>query len=172
MRSATGPWPSGPGCRSDRPPTGSPLARTCSDRRSSTSRTWSWTRCVSVSPACSTGGCHAAAWWNEFTSHLVTQLGEERWSAMSQYALLNEAARQPELEQVCREWNEGWRELLTEVFTSLGAPEPGELEAKMFLAMLDGLLLAQLAVPDEDVENSVIRPALKAWFARVPSATS
>ena len=108
---------------------------------------------------------------DEFTSHLVTQLGEERWSAMSQYALLNEAARQPELEQVCREWNEGWRELLTEVFTSLGAPEP-ELEAKMFLAMLDGLLLAQLAVPDEDVENSVIRPALKAWFARVPSATS
>ena len=108
---------------------------------------------------------------DEFTAHLVSQLGDERWSAMAQYALLNEAARQPELEQVCRESNEGWRDLLTEVFTSLGAPAP-ELEAKMFLAMLDGLLLAQLAVPDDDVENSVIRPALKAWFARVPSATS
>lgn len=108
---------------------------------------------------------------DEFTAHLVGQLGEERWSAMAQYALLNEAARQPELEAVCREWNQGWRDLLTEVFASLGAPAP-ELEATMFLAMLDGLLLAQLAVPDEDVENSVIRPALKNWFARVPSATA
>lgn len=105
---------------------------------------------------------------DEFTAHMVTQIGNERWSAMSQYALLNEAARQPELEEVCREWNQAWRELLAEVFASLGAPKP-ELEATMFLAMLDGLLLAQLAVPDEDVENSVIRPALKAWFDRVPS---
>ena len=31
----------------------------------------------------------------------------------------------------------------------------------MFLAMLDGLLLGQLAAPDDDVENTVIRPSLK-----------
>jgi hypothetical protein len=37
----------------------------------------------------------------------------------------------------------------------------------MFLAMLDGLLLGQLAVPDADVEHDVIRPALRAWFSRV-----
>lgn len=103
-----------------------------------------------------------------FAAHMVGQIGDERWSAMAQYALLNEAARQPELERVCREWNQAWRDLLTEMFASLGAPAP-ELEATMFLAMLDGLLLAQLAVPDEDAEHSVIRPALKAWFYRVPS---
>ena len=34
-----------------------------------------------------------------------------------------------------------------EVFSSLGAPDPG-LEARMFLAMLDGVLLEQLAAPD------------------------
>lgn len=105
---------------------------------------------------------------DEFTRHLMAQLGEERWSAMAQYALLNEAARQPELERACGEWNQAWRELLTEVFESLGAPSP-ELEATMFLAMLDGLLQAQLAVPDEDVENAVIRPALNAWLQRIPS---
>jgi DNA-binding transcriptional regulator YbjK len=105
---------------------------------------------------------------DQFTAHMVAQLGEQRWSAMAQYALLNEAARQPKLQNVCREWNQAWRDLLAEVFTSLGAPD-AELEATMFLAMLDGLLLAQLAVPDEDAEHSLIRPALKAWFERVPS---
>jgi hypothetical protein len=38
--------------------------------------------------------------------------------------------------------------------------------------MLDGLLLEQLAAPDEDVEHSVIRPALKASFERVPVRSS
>ena len=39
----------------------------------------------------------------------------------------------------------------------------------MFLAMLDGLLIGELATPSEDVEQTVIRPALDAWFSRVPT---
>ena len=39
----------------------------------------------------------------------------------------------------------------------------------MFLAMLDGLLMGELATPSEDVEHTVIRPALEAWFSRVPT---
>ena len=38
----------------------------------------------------------------------------------------------------------------------------------MFLAMLDGLLLGQLAAPDQDVEEQLIRPALETWFSRLP----
>ena len=38
----------------------------------------------------------------------------------------------------------------------------------MFLAMLDGVLLEQLATPDEDPAANVIRPALRAWFDRIP----
>lgn len=104
---------------------------------------------------------------DEFTAFLLPQLGESRWETMAQYALFQEAARQPELEPVCREWNEAWQEVLSEVFASLGASSP-ELEARMLLAMLDGLTLNQLAAPSEDVENTVIRPILKAWFSRVP----
>jgi DNA-binding transcriptional regulator YbjK len=103
---------------------------------------------------------------DEFTALLLPQLEEERWRTVAQYALLQAAARQPELEPVCREWSDAWREALSEVFDSLGAASP-ELEARMFLAMLDGLLLGQLAVPDADVEHDVIRPALRAWFSRV-----
>ena len=108
---------------------------------------------------------------DEFTALLLPQLEEERWRTIAQYALLEAAARQPQLEPVCREWTEAWDEALAEVFASLGAPSP-ELEARMFLAMLDGLLLGQLAVPDPDVEHSVIRPALESWFSRLPGGKS
>lgn len=109
---------------------------------------------------------------DEFTLVLLPQLEKDgRWRTVAQYALLQEGARQPELEPVCREWSEAWDEVLSEVFVSLGAAKP-ELEAHMFLAMLDGLLLGQLAAPDPDVEHTLIRPALEAWFARVPEKRS
>ena len=108
---------------------------------------------------------------DEFTDLLAPQLGQARWRTVAQYALLNEAARQPELEPICREWTGAWQEALVEVFSSLGTVEP-ELEARMFLAMLDGLLLEQLATPDEDPKENVIRPALRAWFDRVPGVRS
>jgi TetR/AcrR family transcriptional regulator, regulator of biofilm formation and stress response len=108
---------------------------------------------------------------DELTELLAPQLGPARWRTVAQYALLNEAARQPELEPVCREWTDAWQDALVEVFTSLGTAEP-ELEARMFLAMLDGLLLEQLATPDEDAKESVIRPCLRGWFDRVPGIRS
>ncbi len=104
---------------------------------------------------------------DEFTAHLLPQLGEARWRAVAQYALLQEATRQPQLAQVCREWTAAWNEVLGEMFDSLGARSP-QLEARLLLAMLDGLLVGELAVPTEDVERAVIRPALEAWFSRIP----
>jgi DNA-binding transcriptional regulator YbjK len=108
---------------------------------------------------------------DEFTDILVPQLGDSRWRTVAQYAFLSEAARQPELEPVCREWTAAWQEALEEVFASIGARDPA-LEARMFLAMLDGLLLEQLATPDPNPIDHVIRPALRAWFDRVPGVRS
>jgi TetR/AcrR family transcriptional regulator, regulator of biofilm formation and stress response len=108
---------------------------------------------------------------DEFTDILVPQLGQARWRTIAQYAFLQEATRQPELEPVCREWTAAWQDALEEVFASLGVSDP-RLEARMFLAMLDGLLLDQLAAPDADPERNVIRPALRAWFDRVPGGES
>jgi DNA-binding transcriptional regulator YbjK len=104
---------------------------------------------------------------DEFAELLANQLDRERARTVAQYALLQEAARRPELEAVCRAWNDAWEEELAGLFESLDAPSP-RLEATMFLAMLDGLILSQLAAPDDDVENAVLRPALDAWFARLP----
>ena len=108
---------------------------------------------------------------DEFTAMLLPQLGADSWRTVAQYALYQEAFREPELADVCREWTQAWEAALAEVFTSLGAPEP-ELEGRMFLAMLDGLLLNQLAAPDRTDEESLIRSVLDAWFARVPTKKS
>jgi DNA-binding transcriptional regulator YbjK len=103
---------------------------------------------------------------DEFVAYLAPQLREDRSHTAAQYALLQEAAREPALEPVVREWTKAWQEALAEIFESLGAEQP-ELEARMFLAMLDGISLVQLAAPDPDVENAVLRPVLTAWFARI-----
>jgi hypothetical protein len=42
----------------------------------------------------------------------------------------------------------------------------------MFLAILDGVLVGQLAAPSDDVEHTVIRPTLEAWFSRIPIGRS
>jgi DNA-binding transcriptional regulator YbjK len=103
---------------------------------------------------------------DKFAELLMAQLGDQRWRTVAQYALLQEAARRPELEEVCREWSEAWELALNGLFESLGSKKP-LLEAQMFLAMLDGLLLGQLATPDEDFEDDVLRPALRTWFGRI-----
>jgi DNA-binding transcriptional regulator YbjK len=103
---------------------------------------------------------------DEFVAYLLPQFAEGRTHTAAQYALLQEAARDPALEPVVREWTQAWQRVLTEFITGLGADRP-ELEARMFLAMLDGLSLVQLAVPDEDFEHAVLRPALDTWLGRV-----
>jgi TetR/AcrR family transcriptional regulator, regulator of biofilm formation and stress response len=104
---------------------------------------------------------------DEFAELLLPQLDRERWHTVAQYAFMQEASRRPELEAVCREWSQAWENELAGLFASLGTRSP-ELEARMFLAMLDGLLLGQLAAPEDDVENTVVRPTLHAWFDRLP----
>lgn len=106
---------------------------------------------------------------DEFADLLMVQLGDQRWRTVAQYALLQEAARRPKLEAVCREWSEAWGLALSGLFESLGSTDP-RLEAHMFLGMLDGLLLGQLAAPDPQFEHTVLRPALRVWFDRIGAA--
>jgi DNA-binding transcriptional regulator YbjK len=106
---------------------------------------------------------------DEFADLLMAQLGDQRWRTVAQYALLGEAARRPELQAVCREWSEAWELALGGLFESLGSTDP-RLEAQMFLAMLDGLLLGQLAAPDPDFEQALLRPALRTCFGRIGAA--
>ena len=105
---------------------------------------------------------------DELTDLLLPQLGPQRWRTVAQYTLLHEAAREPELEPICREWTQAWTDALAELFVPLGVDDP-DLEARTLLALLDGLLQNQLAAPDPDPE-ATIRPLLRNWFERLPNA--
>jgi len=113
-----------------------------------------------------TAGARPEELAEEFVAVLAPQLGSDRERTIAQYTLFTEAARRPELHEVMHEWNDAWWGVLAPLFADLGAAEP-EIEARAFLAMLDGLLLAQLAAPDPTFEDAVLRPALTRWFARV-----
>lgn len=102
---------------------------------------------------------------DELIEFLAPQVADDRWRTVAQYALLCEAARRPELQAVAREWNEAWCTALEELFRALKVPDPG-LEARMLLAMLDGLLLGQLAAPEPDFVSATLKPALRRAFAR------
>lgn len=103
---------------------------------------------------------------DEFVAYLMPQFGVGRADTVAQYALLEQASRETELAPVVRDWTDAWQAALAEVFAGLGAGRP-QLEARMFLAMLDGLSLVQLATADDDFETEILRPALDTWFARV-----
>jgi TetR/AcrR family transcriptional regulator, regulator of biofilm formation and stress response len=111
----------------------------------------------------------AGAAVDALTALITPQLGRERWRTVAQYALLSEAARRPELRPVVQEWNEAWWGALERLFGELGLAA-GRIEARMLLAFLDGLLMQQLATPDEDFEERLLRPMLQAWLERLPAA--
>lgn len=102
-----------------------------------------------------------------FVERLVTlatpQLGDERWRALAQYALFQESARRPELRHIVQEWNEAWWEILSTVLAALGRPSE-RIDAQVALSMLDGLLLAGIALPQDDYIDVVLRPALERWL--------
>jgi len=100
---------------------------------------------------------------DELVGFLVPQVNEDPWRTLAQYTLLVEAARRPELSELARDWNQAWLGVLKELFVSLGANQP-ELEARMLLAMLDGLLIEQLAAPDPEFASDILRPALQRMF--------
>jgi len=99
----------------------------------------------------------------EVVDFIAPQLGEFRWRTLAQYTLLCEAARRPELEALQREWIQAWVSVFQELFHSIGASNP-QLEARMLLAMLDGFLVEQLAAPDADFVDAVLKPALRRAF--------
>lgn len=124
-------------------------------------------RLAEVTSASRDGGTEAAV--DAICRLLAPQLGEGRWRTVAQYALLGEAARRPELAPVVQDWNEVWWQALESLFEVLELAA-GRLEARMLLATLDGLLVQQLAAPDEDFQEQLLRPMLRSWLGRLPAA--
>lgn len=96
---------------------------------------------------------------------VAPQTSANRSRAVAQFALLTEAARRPALSAVVREWNQVWLTALAGFFDELGAAD-AQLQARSTLALIDGLLISQLAAPEPDFVVGILKPALQSAFER------
>lgn len=124
-------------------------------------------RLATVAPGPTGAGTAVAV--DALTALVAPQVSEQRWRTVAQYTLLSEAARRPELKPVVQAWNEAWWSALEQLFGELGLAA-GRIEARMLLALLDGLLMQQLATPDDEFEECLLRPMLRTWLERLPPA--
>lgn len=99
---------------------------------------------------------------------IAPQTSTDRLRTVAQFALLTEAARRPKLAPVVREWNQTWRSALALMCLDLGtSAADADMAGRTILAMLDGLLLSQLAAPEPNFVTAILKPALRRAFDQV-----
>lgn len=96
--------------------------------------------------------------------HVASQDSAERWRAVAQYALFQEASRNPVLRDAVRAWTDQWVKHLTEQLVHANVSD-AEHRARVIIALLDGLLVNQLADPVDRFGDDVVRPALQTLTA-------
>ncbi|MFE5325180.1 TetR/AcrR family transcriptional regulator [Embleya sp. NPDC056575] len=99
----------------------------------------------------------------EFATRLARYMTDtvagDRDASIARYELFLEVARRPELRPALAEWGAVQREALAARLAAVGAAEP-EAAAADLLTLLNGLVLEQLATPDDDFEHTRLRPAI------------
>lgn len=88
---------------------------------------------------------------------LVRELAEGRTALIAAYSLWIEAARRPTLREVEQGWTEAYRETVEGLLLAGGSPRPA-FDARLVVAVLDGLLLEQLSRPEAEPDAEL--PAL------------
>ncbi len=89
----------------------------------------------------------------------LEQLSRRRSLLLAQFELSLQAARRPELRAAHREWSTAYRLLVEPLLRSIGSRDPYG-DARLLCNTVDGLLLDQLAAPEERFEVDVLRPSL------------
>lgn len=90
---------------------------------------------------------------------LAQTVDTDRDGTIARYELFLETARRPSLRPALEAWGAAYRRLFAAQLTA-GTVDP-ETDAELLLNLLNGLLLRQVAVPVEDFENTVLRPAFE-----------
>lgn len=79
---------------------------------------------------------------------------------LAHYEVFLAAGRESSLAETADAWTAANVEMLEPVLARLGSPLPA-IDARIVTAMIDGLVLEQLAGPRPDFAQSVLRPALE-----------
>jgi DNA-binding transcriptional regulator YbjK len=95
--------------------------------------------------------------------HIAGPLAEDRDAGIARYELFLEAARRPHLRPALQAWGDAYRRLLVAELTASGSEDP-VTDAELLLNLVNGLLLAQLALPRDDFEPAILRPAIERFI--------
>lgn len=93
------------------------------------------------------------------TDLLAADLADSRTALLAAYSLWIEAARRPSLRGIEQEWTHAYVAVVEGVLRDAGSPHP-QTDAKLLVATLDGLLLAELALDHPDPAVA-LRPQLE-----------
>ena len=108
----------------------------------------------------------AADWAAAVASMIATDVREEPARHVALFELGLEATRTEALRGELQRWQEAHIRLAELGCRAVGSEEP-ELDARIVVAALTGLMLEQLASGREDFEDEVLRPALERLFSRL-----
>jgi len=83
---------------------------------------------------------------------------------LAHYEVFLAAGREPSLAETANAWTDANVRMLEPVLERLGSVHPA-VDARIVTAMIDGLVLEQLAGPRADFADAVLRPALQRTLA-------
>jgi TetR/AcrR family transcriptional regulator, regulator of biofilm formation and stress response len=105
-------------------------------------------------------------WAAAVSAQLARDVAEDPAKHVALFELGLEAARTPALRAELARWQEANLRLAEVGCRAVGSDEP-QLDARVVVATLTGLLLEQLASERADFETGVLRPALTRLFAQL-----
>jgi len=113
----------------------------------------------------------AGEWAAAVSAQLAGDLDDDPAKHVALFELGLEAARTPALRAELARWQEANLRLAEVGCRAVGSDEP-ELDARLVVATLTGLLLEQLGSERKDFETGVLRPALERLFGQLSAPTS
>jgi TetR/AcrR family transcriptional regulator, regulator of biofilm formation and stress response len=96
----------------------------------------------------------------EIAGFLVSQLRRRRTTVVAQYELVLEAAREPALRETARRSTDSYYRIFQEMLERAGSADP-EGDARLLLAVLDGLLLEGLSAPRQEFTVDAVASQLR-----------
>jgi DNA-binding transcriptional regulator YbjK len=110
-------------------------------------------------------------WAAAVASTLAWEVEHEPSRHVAFFELVLQAARTPALRAEVARWEEASLRLAEVGLRAAGSPTP-EIDARLVVATLTGLVLEQLATPRPRFEDEVLRPTLEHLFARLTAGAA
>lgn len=83
---------------------------------------------------------------------------------LAQYELFLEAGRRPKVRPIARAWTQAYLDVAEEILSEAGSSEPTR-DAQMLVAMVDGLVIEQVATRRRGFRSQTLEPALRRFVS-------